>query len=751
MTFSPNQTTFPTATHKAIWNAARQVFPLEKSLPALTNESIKLACTDLYNFTMAWYEDVYNHPHIYGLNPEENDKRLAGRRWGRVIIAAELKEDADTIEFFRNAKKPLNFVGFLCNNFKSGSDTSISFTKSEYKKLLAKAEKSTGYDEGEFVELMERLSFELTAEAENDEYVITNKKYPRMFAALKMLRTVETMQKSAHKNPKSKACQYFDFRVLAQDYECSFEDALFSLDDTSKAYVLRMDELLTSLGVKKKYMLNRVDWKFKGKKIAECRGDKNHLDIGRSPNANNLFTVFIESWSYHFPWWPPGIGGGEKKVENKLAFEEAVNNLPNAEEMRRFCTKHTKRCSECGCRHARPPRGHPKTMFGKTFFTCGGGTDIGVEYLTPDNFNLVAALIKIRLDLLKMSKEALLKLADEYKRSGAEWNNRPAIIYDLASYDGKYVKMKFSSEAKRTNADGEMFWMIHTPDFPVFGNIIANPEPGEWYKMSGEWSGWIHGHDARIYLSKWGDSDKTRYTVRNFDIKIEEIYAVEYYKSQIMPGISADFVPAAPFAQGLHNDEIIDGINAFRNLLYDFHDKLAVSFSSYSEQQQDLFTKQVPILLALMGIHGKLEIQPRKEMTIYAADLLEPLKNDKKLSLKSISAKNLVQIFDFLSELGFYFEELNYSEKLDLSKVGQFYVSNENDENIIIGLKLLAQSTMNINSSTFLLHDAFMRCAYNPLASITPVDENETLEYVKTMLEYSKKIVPDSVSYHANN
>ena len=55
MFFSINETAFPSVAHQAIWNAARLVFPLEKSLTYLEDEAVKIACTDLYNMTMDYF------------------------------------------------------------------------------------------------------------------------------------------------------------------------------------------------------------------------------------------------------------------------------------------------------------------------------------------------------------------------------------------------------------------------------------------------------------------------------------------------------------------------------------------------------------------------------------------------------------------------------------------------------------------------------------------------------------------------
>jgi len=92
--------------------------------------------------------------------------------------------------------------------------------------------------------------------------------------------------------------------------------------------------------------------------------------------------------------------GPEKNKENREAFEHAVNQLLNAEAVKDFCIKQFRRCRECGCLHAPPPRGYPKVMFDKIFYSCGGSTIFGVEHLTPDNFNLVADLTKVAVELL---------------------------------------------------------------------------------------------------------------------------------------------------------------------------------------------------------------------------------------------------------------------------------------------------------------------------------------------------------------
>jgi len=404
MLFSKNETTFPSVIHQAIWNAARLIFPLEKSLSAIDDEAHKSACTDLYNLTMDGYEDIYSNPVIYGLNPTDAEAHLSGRVWSKAIILAINKEDKSSLDFYKRTENRLHFFRLICSKFSSDNIAdvislqfqNIRFSKDGYKKLLSLLKKHHSYNKEKFEQLMQRLSFVITPDG--DDFVITNTKYPNLFEALMLLKSVDLRQKANKTHLLSAACNALDFRVLAPDYECTFEDALYSLDDANKNEIIRLDAFLTSLNVKRMCRLNHAEWKFKGKPIVRYDGKKAHFDINKDGNANNLITVLIEkTWSFHWPLIPPNFGG-EKNTENRVAFENAVDKLPNAGAMKAFCLKHVKRCRQCGCLYAPPPRGHPKKMFDKIFYTCGGGMHFGVEHLTCDNFDFITGLVKIRTE-----------------------------------------------------------------------------------------------------------------------------------------------------------------------------------------------------------------------------------------------------------------------------------------------------------------------------------------------------------------
>lgn len=210
-----------------------------------------------------------------------------------------------------------------------------------------------------------------------------------------------------------------------------------------------------------------------------------------------------------------------------------------------------------------------------------------------------------------------------------------------------------------------------------------------------------------------------------------------YMKGIILPAAPDDFVVAEPFRHGLANDELVAGINAFRGFLHELFDSLAAESNRFDPKKAALYdpehgeesvwkcfpvTKDLTALLFFLGLHGKLETEPNIELTVYGADLLKvpKPKSEKFYGLRKLSAKRLSELFELLSEMSFYFEELDYSDRVDLSATGAFYVAYENDSRMLIGLKLLAEAQAHIKSEHYRLDSAFMRCDYLPLADPVP-------------------------------
>lgn len=296
------------------------------------------------------------------------------------------------------------------------------------------------------------------------------------------------------------------------------------------------------------------------------------------------------------------------------------------------------------------------------------------------------------------------------------------VDYKLRKYKDQSVTIKFTAEVKRVGVAGHLCWQINNDGYPMV-DYITDAEPDIWHSMSGDWTGSFTHSYPQFYLSTWeNNSDRTTYYIDNFSIEIIHEDSSDYWKGIIIPQIPDDFFVSditEPFRHGLSDEDIHDGITAFREFLYQLHDKKSAEYKSYDVKKAELFDKFLPALLFLIGFHGRLETEPRKELIVYGSDLLI-LPNQNSVGINKLSAKKTCELFDFLSDMGFYFEDLFYEDKVDLSKTGQFYVTYENDDNFISGLKLIAEATINIKSDYLLIFNAFMRCDFYSLVNKIP-------------------------------
>jgi len=209
----------------------------------------------------------------------------------------------------------------------------------------------------------------------------------------------------------------------------------------------------------------------------------------------------------------------------------------------------------------------------------------------------------------------------------------------------------------------------------------------------------------------------------------------DYLKDLVISHIPEDFIIAEPFTHDRPNDELKQGISAFRSFLYEFYDNIATNKDMIDMQKsknynpesgEDSIHKCFPIIndiavvLSTLGTHGRLELEPNIQLAVNGGDLLTPLSSTKPPAMNKISNKRKLEVFNYLSGIGFYFEDLNLSETIDFSKIGTFYVTYENDNFVILGLKLIALAKENIMAGFQKFMTTFMRGDFYSLANPTP-------------------------------
>ncbi|MCL2373099.1 MAG: hypothetical protein FWC78_06820 [Defluviitaleaceae bacterium] len=411
MDFSKNQTQFDSAIHGSIWNAGRLIFPLNKSLEGIKDEKTKAACADYYNCTVNGYADMYANLEIYGLHQDEAEQLLQGKNWGKAMVAADIKDDKAKMKQFTLIGKRIDFIKHIHEMIKkycavSGKVAKIS--TDNYNKIVKFFKSHCGYNEEKFLELTKRLSFEITPV--NNGYELTNSKYPGMLEAMIIMHeTCKNLTKNHkgpnHSSPFLMAERFLDFRVLGDEYECTLEDALYSIDDANKKEVLRLSEILLSLGFEQKCRLNSVDWTYDGKGAVSFNGMKPYMDVGKEGNLKHLIRVHFDRWNNFGKGGEP-FGDGGVDIQNKAIMEQVFDAKPNADELKRFCILNLIKCRECGCKNwGPPPHGQCKVLFGKRFRTCGGHTNIGIEHLNKDNFDIIVDLAKAKIETINFNKK----------------------------------------------------------------------------------------------------------------------------------------------------------------------------------------------------------------------------------------------------------------------------------------------------------------------------------------------------------
>lgn len=75
MVFDVNQIEFITPRQKVIWNAGRQIVPIDASLADISDLELLEGCMQIYKWTQEYFEDIYNYPKKYS-GYEQKDVRL---------------------------------------------------------------------------------------------------------------------------------------------------------------------------------------------------------------------------------------------------------------------------------------------------------------------------------------------------------------------------------------------------------------------------------------------------------------------------------------------------------------------------------------------------------------------------------------------------------------------------------------------------------------------------------------------------
>ncbi len=202
MIFDTNQVEFPTPRHKAIWDAGRQIVPIEVSLADIFDPEMREGCAQIYNWTQDYFENMYNNPDQYsGYTPYEMFRLLDD-----VAENATMK------------------------------DNGLIFTQNKYNQILRLRKDYL-------------LDCPLVGLAITDYFgnkMLINQQYPLFCKYFKLFYDAAFNKKVN----RTDYLVYNDFRVLAPKYKRTFDDLLRILPDHLKWYAAELNEYVMSKGAK---------------------------------------------------------------------------------------------------------------------------------------------------------------------------------------------------------------------------------------------------------------------------------------------------------------------------------------------------------------------------------------------------------------------------------------------------------------------------------------------------------------------
>jgi len=200
--FDPNQVDFPSPRHRDIWDEGRRIVPLEVSLEDIDDPETVEGCTQIYNWTRAYFEAIYEYP-----------ERFAGQTpYGMFRLlddAAECRANADK--------------GFELSPPKMRQ---LSSLRKYHLRDLA------------------LVGLEIVDGPGHKNLV--NKDFPLFCKYFKLFYDA-AYRKKVNRVEYLACC---DFRVLAPKYKRTLDDLLRVLPDTLKAYAGEMDAYALEKGAK---------------------------------------------------------------------------------------------------------------------------------------------------------------------------------------------------------------------------------------------------------------------------------------------------------------------------------------------------------------------------------------------------------------------------------------------------------------------------------------------------------------------
>jgi len=257
--------------------------------------------------------------------------------------------------------------------------------KPDYEKSFLKSiESKCRYKlkEDGFLAILSRCG--LTATREGDRVFFTNDRYPGMFKALDEWKNLMApYRKGAVKYKYDAAFRSLGYRIFLPDYKITFESSKWYMSDEVIHFLTEIINTLAELGLK------------------ITKADNTHsIALGCDYKGEHLVWYnFIDN--FHNACHAFRTGMFKTGSPEMAVFEQEVNKLPNAGEIKSFCLKGINRCQKCGC-HPVPPSqlGRWAEVFGKRVNLCGGRNCFETRNFDEKSLDIMKTLIKLNYRII---------------------------------------------------------------------------------------------------------------------------------------------------------------------------------------------------------------------------------------------------------------------------------------------------------------------------------------------------------------
>lgn len=376
--FDRNQKDFPSFAHRSIWSNGLLLVPSDISLENIDEAGKKEIYRDLYRYKADMYTDMYQNPERYLIDTEGIERVLDNRSWLQAHMSARWNQYRDKLNKLEEIERT-NLPEVICQQlllYLKIIGNEYFMSKEEFDKYFVKRSlKKCNYriNESDFLSILSRCDLSVTYA--NDRVYFSNSKYPLMFAAIaEWQKLLQPYRKGKDKYKYDSAFLHLDYRFFSPDHILTYENSKWYMDDAVIAYLDNITNILSHHGKQLLKLDNTlsiaIGCRYKGKSI-----EFEHVHTYPTIRSKLFLT--------------------DSPAQKK--FEERINGLPNADEVRAFCTKWIMRCNRCPCRPVASASeiGRRKIVFGREMRLCGQYLTLATTDFSQKSLSIMKTILEL--------------------------------------------------------------------------------------------------------------------------------------------------------------------------------------------------------------------------------------------------------------------------------------------------------------------------------------------------------------------